>query len=373
MIQPSQMDATLLRELEAEPWRFDYFTVLRHLERVHEDRPRIGDSAARRDELRPSWAGPVHGLSGLEPGPRANRPMTKTSRSRSSSNFSACSDRRARCRWRRPRRPIIGDCSPRRCLPALSRHLQSPLSAAVLPRLGEFAPDRPARPPDGDRFLAYVGSAIGIGSEPYRNLDSVPDAAKLGFAGLLGAQAKSASRLASCICGLFDVKAEVDEFVGSRLMLDAQEWSDAGQAPQRARRGRMLSAAASSACRTRSGSASSPRTSRNTFDSCRPATCASRWPTSCSSTTATSSIGMSNWRFRPAPSQPVRLGQFGQLGWTTWMSPNWTSTEAYRRDAASIRPNACSSERRRHAAKPDAAQGGRPSGRHQPRGGDAAS
>ena len=31
--------------------------------------------------------------------------------------------------------------------------------------------------------------------------------------------------------------------------------------------------------------------------------------------------------------EPARLGQFGQLGWTTWMAPNWTSTEAYRKDA----------------------------------------
>ena len=42
---------TFLSNLEREPWRFDYFTVLRHLERVFKDRPRIGDSAARREEI----------------------------------------------------------------------------------------------------------------------------------------------------------------------------------------------------------------------------------------------------------------------------------------------------------------------------------
>src|SRR5512141_1863981 len=51
MIKPSKIDAQLLSELEAEPWRFDYFTVLRHLERVHDDQPRIGESATRSDEL----------------------------------------------------------------------------------------------------------------------------------------------------------------------------------------------------------------------------------------------------------------------------------------------------------------------------------
>ena len=42
---------TFLRNLEAEPWRFDYFAVLRHLERTFADRPRIGDSAALREEF----------------------------------------------------------------------------------------------------------------------------------------------------------------------------------------------------------------------------------------------------------------------------------------------------------------------------------
>ena len=30
---------------------------------------------------------------------------------------------------------------------------------------------------------------------------------------------------------------------------------------------------------------------------------------------------------------PVTLGQSGRLGWTTWVSPNWTSSEEYRCDA----------------------------------------
>ena len=31
--------------------------------------------------------------------------------------------------------------------------------------------------------------------------------------------------------------------------------------------------------------------------------------------------------------EPARLGNFGQLGWTSWMAPNWAATEAYRCDA----------------------------------------
>ena len=42
---------TYTSEIEKEPWRFDFFTVLRRLERTHRDRPRIGDSNSRREEF----------------------------------------------------------------------------------------------------------------------------------------------------------------------------------------------------------------------------------------------------------------------------------------------------------------------------------
>ena len=41
---------TLFDQMKAEPWRFDFFHTLRQLERSNPDRPRIGDSAARREE-----------------------------------------------------------------------------------------------------------------------------------------------------------------------------------------------------------------------------------------------------------------------------------------------------------------------------------
>src|SRR5262249_16294225 len=75
--------------------------------------------------------------------------------------------------------------------------------------------------PHDDRFVAYLGSAVGVGSRPYQRVDSLPDAVKIGFAGLLGSQVKSASRLAGAVCGMFNVQAEIDEFVGSRLEVEA--------------------------------------------------------------------------------------------------------------------------------------------------------
>ena len=82
--------------------------------------------------------------------------------------------------------------------------------------------------PDEDRFRTYIGSMIGVGSPPYRDVDTISDFAKMEFAGLIASKAKSASRLRSLIAGLFGVKVEVDEFVGSWLSFDKQECTQLG-------------------------------------------------------------------------------------------------------------------------------------------------
>ena len=40
----------LIDDINEEPWRFDFYAVLRRIERSFADRPRIGDSASLRDE-----------------------------------------------------------------------------------------------------------------------------------------------------------------------------------------------------------------------------------------------------------------------------------------------------------------------------------
>jgi type VI secretion system protein ImpH len=268
-----------VRNLKAEPWRFDFFALLRHLERTFKDKPRIGDSVTARDEFvrfgqnpfmefpasNVVWAGQdeekplkvfVRHLGML--GPQGPLPLATTEEAY---HYALAEDEAF---------PRFLDLFNHRFIQLFFR---------------AWADSRPIAQhdrSDADRFVAYVGSAVGIGSRPYHNLDSLPDGAKLSFAGLLGAQAKSASRLAAAIRGIFSVKAEVEEFVGSRLVFDTAEWTlldlvffyDGEQLDY-------------------------------DVELAIPAGAA----------------------------EPVRLGHFGQLGWTSWMAPNWTSKEAYRQDA----------------------------------------
>ena len=54
--------------------------------------------------------------------------------------------------------------------------------------------------------------------------------------------------------------------------------------------------------------------------------------------------------------EPMRLGRFGQLGWTSWMAPNWSTKDAYRCDAR-FHPAESAALQREAAAPPDSAKG----------------
>jgi type VI secretion system protein ImpH len=329
MSRDLQIAASLMRDLEAEPWRFDYFTVLRHLERVHEHLPRIGESASLRDELV---------LLGQDPFmefPASNLARVEQSEDKPLKVFVK----------------YMGMLGPQGALPlatteeayhyvlanddAFARFLDIFNHRFIQLFFRAWANSRPIAQhdrPKQDRFLAYIGSAVGIGSEPYRNLDSIPDAAKICFAGLLGAQAKSASRLVGAICGLFEVRAEVDEFVGTRLMLDAREYTMLGRGHNMLGEDAMLGRGVYSVqdkIRIRIYTRSLAQYTRflPSGDLCEPL----------ADLVYFYNGDQLDWDAELAiPSsavEPTCLGRFGQLGWTTWMAPDWATTEAYRRDA----------------------------------------
>ncbi|MCV0426072.1 MAG: type VI secretion system baseplate subunit TssG [Roseibium sp.] len=77
--------------------------------------------------------------------------------------------------------------------------------------------------PDDDRFLAYLGSAIGIGTPIYRDLDRIDDRLKLLYAGLSSPKTKSAARLKALVTGVFGVDVEIDQCVGTWLHLDQDD------------------------------------------------------------------------------------------------------------------------------------------------------
>lgn len=214
-------------ELAAEPWRFDFFTVLRRLERVHRSRPRIGAGAALRDEYvrlgqNPYLAFPASNLEAATRdaagnfhvlvrflgllGPQGALPLAATAEALG---------------WLEMR----DDAYPR-FLDILNHRF----IALFFRAWADARPIAQHEHPDKDRFADYVGAFIGLGRPLYRGLDTVPDAQKLAHAGLMAPAAKSAIRLEFLLRGVLGLKAEVEEFVGTRLDMEETDRTRLGRA-----------------------------------------------------------------------------------------------------------------------------------------------
>jgi type VI secretion system protein ImpH len=326
----AEVAVKLVDRMAKEPWRFDFFDVLRQLERANASKPRIGDSAARREEYvelgqDPYLEFPGANLAGVTDegdrlkiivkflgllGPQGALPLSTTDESLG---------------WLMMR----DDAFPRFLDLFNNRFLQLFFRAWSNSRpIGQH--DRPSQ----DRFIAYIGSVMGAGTAPYRDLDQVPDIAKLEFAGLLAPKAKSASRLARFLRGLFGVKVDVDEFVGSWLVFDPGDRTAIGRKHSALGKDLLLGSSVFSVedkIRIRLYVKNFAQ-----YEQFLPA----------KGSTLSRPLADAvffyigdelDWDVElaiPAGEvAPVKLGIGGRLGWTSWVSPNWSSTDAYRCDA----------------------------------------
>ena len=310
-------------QLIAEPWRFDLFNVLRRFEREHPQRPRIGDSATLSDEFvilsqNPYMEFPASTLEGAIPdslgrmrliarflgmfGPQGALPLTTTEES---------------YLWLLERDdafPRFADIFQQRFIALFFRAWADPRPIAQNDRPGE------------DRFFTYIGSMIGVGSPSYRNADTISDFAKMEFAGLVAPKAKSASRLRSLIAGLFGVNVEIDEFVGSWLSFDKRECTQLGAIQSRLGSDSILGSSVFSV--------------NDKFRIRIFVKNIAQYERFLPGSDLAHQVGDAvflylgeefDWDMElaiPAGEiTPVRLGQSAKLGWTSWMAPNWSTTD----------------------------------------------
>lgn len=71
--------------------------------------------------------------------------------------------------------------------------------------------------PDQDRFHMYVGSLLGIGSPEMQDRDRMPDNSKMHYAGHMSTQTRHAEGLASVLQSYFNVPVSIKEFIGEWL------------------------------------------------------------------------------------------------------------------------------------------------------------
>lgn len=313
--------------IEEEPWRFDFFAVMRWLERSNPHLPRIGDAAALRDEYArlgqdPYMDFPASTLSKFQPLERGgSRILTKFLGLLGPQGALPLSTTEESYNWL-----LMQDDAFPRFLDIINHRFLQLFFRAWADARPVAQHDKPLE----DRFEAYVGAPIGLGSPLFRNLDSVADHAKLGFAGLLGAQAKSASRLRAVIRGYFHVQVEVQEFVGSRLALEEADRSRLGSAALGVDTlvgATFYSVQDKIRIRVYVADMKAYRRFLPEGDFCEPLV-----------DIVFFYIGDElDWDLEiaiPAKSvEPVKLGRSGELGWTSWVVPDWAAGETYRSDA----------------------------------------
>jgi type VI secretion system protein ImpH len=202
----------LLDRLEAEPWALDFYALMRRVEGLHPERPRLGDATRPADEaLRlgqmPSLIFEPATLAGLSRrdgrvprlyvqvaglwGPQGPMPLHLTELARE-------------------RERNLGDATLARFADVFHHRLLTYFYRAWRQAQPAASADRPAE----DRFRLYVGALIGQGGAPWFDADDVSlEAAQRHHAGQLGRSVRGADAVTDVLADYFGVPVEVEQFV----------------------------------------------------------------------------------------------------------------------------------------------------------------
>lgn len=213
---------SIWNSLNAEPFRHDLLRMMREFERSSPEKPRIGDNSVLAEEV-----------VSLGQEPFADFPA---------SNISAVGKTRRGTPKLYTR--FLGFFGPQGALPLATTleaysWVNSTRPDVSFPRFVDMFANRflqlffrawaDARPiaqhdrPGEDHFGRYVASFAGIGTPATANRDTVPDIAKLPYAGLVSSRVKSARRLEQLIRGVFKLNASVIERIGSWLTFEPDD------------------------------------------------------------------------------------------------------------------------------------------------------
>lgn len=206
------------RALEARPYDFDMFQTLRRIECLNDDKPRLGRASRPADE--PVRLGQDVSMS-FAPAPIARFHQGE-------------GDKAPRLDQR-----IVGVFGPNGPLPI---HLTDYVRERILQvgdrTIARFADlfhhrlielfyrawaaaqptvnlDRPGE----DRFAVYIGSLIGIGSPHTQNRDQCGDFVKLFFSGPLVRSVRNSDGLQALLAGYFRLAVKLEQFVGHWMRL----------------------------------------------------------------------------------------------------------------------------------------------------------
>ena len=319
---------TIFSQIAATPHAFDFNRVMREVEALHADRPRFGHSARpAEDAIRLGQEASVEFASAMLAGwdrgedgrpdrlmvhffglfgPDGPLPLHLTEY--------------ARDRLRNERDPTLqrfADLFHHRALSLLYRAW-----ADVRPAISF---DRP----ETDRFAAYVGALAGLGAPSLRDRDAMPDLTKLHFAGLLSNQTRHAEGLAAILSSFFTMPVRVESFVGSWLDLPRQDHTRLAETPANATLGSGALLGARVWSRTHKFRLVFGPLSLVEYERLLPGGASFHKLVPIVRNYAGDVMAWDvRFVLRRREVPDTRLGRQGRLGWTTWLKPRRSLTDA---------------------------------------------
>ena len=322
--RPTADALSWLQRLARDPGSFDFHVALRRFEAAFPDRPRLGEAVRPADEpLRigqsPSSAFEPSAISSFtsfdEPGAEARPASLQVSFMGLWGPHGPLPSHLTEYAQGRERH--AGDRTLTSLLDIFHHRMLLLFHRAWSKAQPTVAGDR-ARPDSGDAFARYVGAFVGIGLAATRGRDRFPDRAKLFYAGRFAPCARNAEGLREIVGDYFQVRTDVEEFVGDWIDLPADGRWSLGVVPETGTLGRTAVLGARVWARTHKFRIVLGPLSRAELESTLPN----------SETIGTLSAIVSlytndewEWDLRlvlaPDATDGMRLGQGARLGWTT--------------------------------------------------------
>ncbi|PWI34097.1 type VI secretion system baseplate subunit TssG [Vibrio albus] len=307
--------------LHEAPYEFDFYQVMRLLECVHSDAPRIGESLRpRNDPVRfgqePSLIFAPTTLrhfslakDGKKPhlsvlhfglfGPNGPLPLHITE-------------------YVKDRIQNSGDTSFRGFADLFHHRMLSLFYRAWANTQPAISYDRP----EEDTFSTYIGAVTGIGMPAYRQRDDMPDLAKLSFSGWLSGQTKSADGLEAMIQSFFELPTTIEQFTGHWMQIPEEGQCRLGESPTTGTLGTTSIIGEKVWDRQNKFRITIGPLTREQFEALLPGSDGLKRLIAIVRNYSGNELTWDLRLIMQKPPRPIRLGEEGQLGWNSWISGN---------------------------------------------------
>jgi type VI secretion system protein ImpH len=319
---------TLAAHLSEAPQTFGFFAVMRLLEALHPSSPRFGRSVKPgQDSLRlgqePAVSHAPASLASIEPGggtrpdrllvhflglfgPDGPLPLHLTE-------------------YVRDRYRNHGDASPWRFIDLFHHRALSLFYRAWADVRPTVSFDRPHQ----DRFSHYVGALMGLATPGLRDRDAMPDLTKLHFAGLFAGQTRHAEGLGQILSAFFTMPVRVESFQGAWLKLPEGDWSRLSDGAPTAELGKSILLGARVWSRQHKFRLVFGPLSLAEYERLLPGGLSfHRLVPIVRNYAGDALIWDVTLVLRAAEVPSIQLGRYGRLGWTAWLKPRHSTTDA---------------------------------------------